>query len=162
MTERARYRLTVLEKCRSAGAPPLEEMVARANDAAARVIGAYDGYLLTLLEDIGAAAHERVSSWGPDRWARFHRAIHDLKSSAAMAGESFLFDYAAMLEALLWRADRSDPQLDIVVRLFLSAIHSAADRSFDRNELSNMRGSLVRITGLLGEAGWGSAKAPES
>jgi len=161
-TERDRYRRTLLEKCQSAEARPLTELVARANAAAARVSERYDVYLAGLLAKINVVARMRVSSWEPEGWAQFHRSIHDLKNSAAMAGENFLFESASRLENLLWRADRSDPQLDIVIRLFLSAIQAAADPSFDRNELDNMRGSLERISGLLGSIGWGSAKGPDS
>lgn len=152
MIERDLYRLALLRKCRGADALPLDELVARADGAAAKVIGHYHDYLLTLLQDIEVTARRKVSSWGPETWRAFHAAVHDVKSSAAMAGETFVFDYTRLLEAVLWRVDRSDPHLDIVVRLFLTAINAAADRSFAAAELDGLQNALLLISNRLGGA----------
>lgn len=152
MIERDLYRLALLRKCRSADALPLAELVTRADGAAAKVIGNYHDYLLKRLQDIEVTARRNVSSWGPETWGAFHLAVHDVKSSAAMAGESFVFNYARLLEAVLWRVDRSDPHLDIVVRLFLTAINVAADRSFAAAELDGLQTALLRISNRLGGA----------
>lgn len=153
MIERDLYRLALLRKCRGADALPLAELVTRANGAAAKVTGNYHGYLLTLLQDIEVTARRKVSSWRPETWVAFHVAVHDVKSSAAMAGETFVFDYTRLLEAVLWRVDRSDPHLDIVVRLFLTAIHAAADRSFAAAELGGLQNALLLISKRLGAFG---------
>lgn len=145
MIERDLYRLDLLRKCRGAHALPFEELLARANGAAAKAITGYHAYLTGRLREIEITARRRAASWGPESWAAFGLAIHDVKSSAAMAGETFVFDYAQLLEMVLWRSDRSDPQLDIVIRLFLTAIAAAANRSFPAAELSNLRSALVRI-----------------
>ncbi len=132
---------------------PLDDLVMRANGAAAKVIGNYHDYLLMLLQDVEATARRKVSSWSPQTWAAFHRAVHDVKSSAAMAGETFVFDFSRLLETVLWRVDRADPHLDIVIRLFLTAIHVAADRSFAAAELDDLQNALLRISSRLGTSG---------
>jgi chemotaxis protein histidine kinase CheA len=149
LIERDLYRLALLRKCRGADALPLDELVIRANGAAAKVIGNYHDYLLKRLQDIEVTGRRKVSSWGPETWSAFHLAVHDVKSSAAMAGEKFVFDFARLLEAMLWRIDRSDPHLDIVVRLFLTALHAAADRSFAAAELDHLQNALLRIADRL-------------
>jgi hypothetical protein len=158
LIERDLYRLALLKKCRSVHALPLEELALRADNAASKVIGGYHDYLLKLLQDIEAASRRRASSWGPETWNAFRLVIHDVKSSAAMAGEKFVFDYARLLEAVLWRADRFDPGLDIVVRLFLTALHAAADRSFPVAELDDLQTALTRISERLG----GPDSAPDA
>lgn len=152
MIERNLYRLALLQKCRGADALPLDVLVARADGAAAKVIGNYHDYLLARLQAIEVTARRKVSSWSPETWRAFHLAVHDIKSSAAMAGETFVFDYTRLLEAVLWRVDRSDPHLDIAVRLFLTAIHVAADGSFAAAELDGLQNALRRISDRLGGA----------
>lgn len=162
MIDRALHRLILLRKCQGAAALPLDELAARAHGAAAKVVGGYHIYLQRLLQDIDAAARRPLASWSPDAWHAFMRAVHDVKSSAAMAGETFVFDYACLLEMVLWRADRCDPHLDAVIRLFLTALDVAADRSFDDAELGNLQESLRRVSGWLGGAARDSTKARHS
>lgn len=61
--------------------------------------------------------------------------------------------HALPLEELAARADRSDPQLDIAIRLFLTAIAAAADRSFAAAELNNLHSTLVQISERLSGPG---------
>lgn len=102
-------------------------------------------YLSGRLREIEFTARRCAAGWSPQSWAAFGMAVYDVKSSAAMA--------AQLPEMVLWRADRSDPQLDIVIRLFLTAIAAAADRSFAAAELNNLRGTLVQISERLSGPG---------
>ena len=115
--------LSLRDKISGPNAVPIENLVARGEQASARVQQHFDDFLKLRVGDLEALQAELARDPDAEAWRNFFTIVRDIRGSSALAGKTGVNQFCISLETLLQERDPADPRMGSAIASHVDALH---------------------------------------
>lgn len=115
---------SLLEKVSGPNAVSIETLVERGEIASARIQEKFDDFLKLRVIALEKMLDDLQGEAAPEAWWRiFYTIIHDIRGSAALAGNMSVSTFCISLERLLQERDPLDPRMRTAILSHINALN---------------------------------------